>query len=134
MALSINHILNKKTFGEIIRWGLVGGLATAINWGVYWVLQHWLNYNVSYIIGFVVSFACNYYLSAKFTFKKKTSVTNGVGFGVAHLTGLGIRLLLLNLFVYLGVPKAYAAVPADVIALPIQFLLVRFAFYFKSQK
>ncbi len=133
MSFSFRNLLKNETVGEIFRWGLVGGLATGINWGVYWVLQHWLNYNISYIIGFVVSFACNYYLSAKFTFKKKATVTNGIGFGLAHLTGLGIRLLLLNVLVYVGVPKAYAAIPADLIALPIQFLLVRFSFYFKSK-
>ncbi len=130
---SLKKLLKAKTIGEIIRWGIVGGIATVINWGVYWVFQHWINYNIAYVIGFVVSFICNYYLSAKFTFKKKTTVTNGVGFGLAHLTGLGVRLLLLNLMIFLGLEKAYAAIPADIIAVPIQFLLVRFAFYFKSK-
>ena len=124
---------SNRTIGELFRWVLVGCIATGINWGVYWILQHWLDYNISYVIGFILSLVCNYYLSAKFTFNKKVSVTNGVGFCMAHLTGLLIRLILLNLLVFIGVKKEYAAIPADLIGFPIQFLLVRYAFYFKKK-
>ena len=63
-------MMNKKeTFGELIRFGIVGTTASAIHYGVYWVLQHWINVNVAYTIGYIVSFLCNYWLSAHFTFR-----------------------------------------------------------------
>ena len=69
----------KETLGELIRFGIVGTTAAAVHYGVYWVLQHWMNVNVAYTIGYIVSFLVNYYLSARFTFKEKTSTKNGLG-------------------------------------------------------
>ena len=70
---------------EVIRFGIVGVISTALHYGIYWVLQYWMNVNIAYTIGYVLSFLVNYYLTALFTFKEKTSAKNGLGFGGAHL-------------------------------------------------
>ena len=31
----------KETFGQIVRFGIVGTTAAAIHYGVYWLLQQW---------------------------------------------------------------------------------------------
>lgn len=125
------NMINRKTIGEILRFGIVGMIATFINWGVYWILQHWIDVNISYSIGFALSFVCNYYLSSIFTFKSKANVKNGIGFLTAHVLSFLMRLFLLNLFIFIGVRQDIAPIPVDCVAVPVNFLLVRFAFKHK---
>ena len=98
-------LLSRETFFEIIRFGIVGVIATALHYGIYWLLQSVIDVNVAYTIGYFLSFVVNYLLSAKFTFRKKKSVKNGFGFGGAHLFNyflqIGARSLRLCLFIVL---------------------------------
>jgi len=107
---------------------MVGTFATVLHYGIYWILQHWINMNVAYTIGYALSFLCNFYLTSHFTFKSEATVKKGLGFGGAHLTNYLNHMILLNLFVYLGIPKQYAPIPVYCIAIPVNFLLVRYVF------
>ena len=62
-------MFRKETFGQLVRFGIVGTTAAAIHYGVYWLLQHFIEVNIAYTVGYVVSFLVNYYLSAHFTFR-----------------------------------------------------------------
>ena len=86
----------KETLGELIRFGIVGTTSAAIHYAIYWILQHWIEVNVAYTIGYVLSFLVNYYLTAHFTFKEKTSTKNGLGFGGAHLVNYLLHIVLFN--------------------------------------
>ena len=124
----------KETLGELIRFGIVGTTAAAIHYGIYWVLMHWMNVNVAYTIGYIVSFLVNYYLSAHFTFKEKTSTKNGFGFGLAHLTNYLLHIVLFNFFLWIGLSRELAPIAVLAIAVPTNFVLVRFVFkHFKSK-
>ena len=59
-------LLSRETFFEIIRFGIVGVIATALHYGIYWLLQSVIDVNVAYTIGYFLSFVVNYLLSAKF--------------------------------------------------------------------
>ena len=118
----------KETLGALIRFGIVGTTAATIHYGVYWVLQHWMNVNVAYTIGYIVSFLVNYYLSARFTFKEKTSTKNGLGFGLAHLTNYLLHIVLFNFFLWIGLSREIAPLAVLAIAVPTNFVLVRFVF------
>lgn len=120
--------IRRDVFFEIVRFGLVGVVATALHYGVYWLLHGLMNVSVAYTIGYFVSFVANYLLSARFTFKKKKSVKNGVGFACAHLFNYVLQISLLNLFIWLGVGEALAPVPVYCIAIPTNFVLVRLVF------
>ena len=122
------NILHKETFGELVRFGLVGCFATAFHYLVYWLLNRHINVNVAYTIGYAASFVCNFFLTSYFTFKKKASLKRGLGFGGAHLFNYLFQMLLLNLFIWLGVKKDLAPIPVYAIAVPINFLMVRFVF------
>lgn len=123
----------KQLLGQLIRFGIVGVVATIVHYTIYWVLQHWINVNVAYTIGYILSFLMNYLLSAHFTFKEKTSAKNGLGFASAHLTNYFLHMVLLNFFLWLGVNRTLAPLPVYAIAVPVNFLLVRFAFkHFKT--
>ena len=124
----------KEALGEVFRFGIVGILAVAIHYGVYWLLQHWMNVNVAYTIGYFVSFLFNYYLSAHFTFKENTSARNGAGFAGAHVFNYFLQIGLLNLFLWLGLSREVAPLAVLLIAVPTNFLIVRFVFkHFKRK-
>ncbi len=64
---------NKKLFGEVLRFGIVGTMAVVINYAIYWLLLPFMNENPAYAIGYIISFCANYFLSARFTFKSHTT-------------------------------------------------------------
>ena len=118
----------KETFGELVRFAIVGTTAAALHYGIYWVLQHWINVNVAYTIGYVLSFLVNYYLSAHFTFKAKTSAKNGIGFSGAHLVNYLLHIVLFNFFLWIGLSRELAPIAVLAIAVPANFVMVRFVF------
>jgi len=124
----------KGTFGELIRFGIVGVLAVATHYAIYWLLQHWIDVNIAYTAGYIISFLGNYYLSAHFTFKEKTSAGNGVGFAGAHVFNYFLQLGLFNLFLWLGVHHLIAPFAVLIISVPTNFLVVRYVFkHFKRK-
>jgi putative flippase GtrA len=126
--------MKRETYGEFIRFAVVGTISATINYVIYWVLQHWINVNVAYSIGYVISFFANYYMTAHFTFKEKASAKNGIGFGGVHLTNYLLHMVLLNFFLWLGLSPELAPIAVYAIAVPTNFVLVRFVFkHFKSK-
>ena len=119
--------MSRERIKEILRFGAVGIGATALHYGIYYVLLRWLNHNVAYTVGFVVSFVCNYVASSWFTFRVKTSLQRFVGFGMSHLTNYFVQMVLLNLFIFMGLAASVAPLPVYVLAVPINYLLVRTA-------
>lgn len=117
-----------KRVPEFVRFILVGVFATALHYGIYLLLQRLINVNIAYTLGYAFSFIANFYLTAYFTFGKKPSWGKAFGFGGAHLFNYLLHIGLLNIFLWLGLPKPFAPVPVFVIAIPVNFLLVRFVF------
>ncbi|MDR1004575.1 MAG: GtrA family protein [Prevotellaceae bacterium] len=117
-----------KQLPEFIRFVLVGVTATAVHYGIYLGIQSFLPVNVAYTIGYAVSFVLNFYLTAFFTFRRAPSWRRGMGFGGAHLVNYLLHLVLLNLFLWLGINRQLAPLPVYAIAIPVNFLLVRFVF------
>ena len=130
MAFSIN----KEAIGEIIRFSVVGVLVTAIHYVVYWLLQLVINVNIAWTAGYIAGFVVNYYLSAHYIFREKTSVENGAGFGGAHLVNYFLQMVLLNFFIWLGFSAEMAPIGVYAVSVPVNFLLVRFVFkHFKRK-
>ena len=107
----------KDTLGELIRFAIVGTTSAGIHYAIYWILQHWVNY----------------YLTAHFTFKEKTSTKNGIGFGGAHLVNYFLHIVLFNFFLWIGLSRELAPLAVLAIAVPTNFVMVRFVFkHFKK--
>lgn len=119
--------------GELFRFGIVGSMATALHYGIYYVFQLFVNVNVAYTLGYVLSFIANFYLTAYFTFGSRPSWKKLAGMGGAHAVNYALHLMLLNLFLRIGVPQVWAPVPVFAIAIPVNFLLVRFVFKQKEK-
>lgn len=122
--MTIKH----ETYGEMIRFAVVGTISTAINYIIYWILQHWINVNVAYTIGYALSFLVNYWLTARWTFKEKASAKNGIGFSGAHLFNYFLHIALLNFFLWIGFSRELAPLGVYAIAVPTNFFMVRYVF------
>ncbi len=116
----------REKLGEVLRFGVVGMLATLIQYAVYWVLIHWLNPSLSMTIGYIISFAFNFLASTRYTFRVKANARRGAGFALSHGVNWLLQMLTLNLFLWLGVSKQWAPIPMFCICVPVNFLLVRF--------
>lgn len=126
--------MNKDNILEIVRFSIVGVVVTGVHYGVYLLLQYSINVNIAYTLGYVVAFFINFYLTSLYTFRKKPSWKKGIGFGGAHLFNYVLHMLLLNIFLKMNIPKALAPIPVYAIAIPVNFLMVRFVFKFKLKK
>lgn len=119
---------------EFIRFGMVGAFATALHYGIYYLLQRFIEVNIAYTSGYLISLVANFYLTAYFTFGTRPSWKRAGGFGGAHLINYLLHMGLLNLFLWLGLPKVWAPLPVFAIAIPVNFMLVRFVFHHKKLK
>ncbi|MBR3660500.1 MAG: GtrA family protein [Bacilli bacterium] len=89
----------KKLFSQLIKFGIVGVLATILEWGIFYVLTNILNihYILSTAIAFLTSTIFNYLLSVKYVFdvNKEKSKSNFIFFVVFSIIGLGLNELIL---------------------------------------
>ncbi|MBQ1773869.1 MAG: GtrA family protein [Prevotella sp.] len=120
--------MNSEMWGEVRRFVVVGITVTILHYAVYWLLMHYMEASVAFTIGYFVSFLANYYLSARYTFHKKKSLNNGIGFIAAHAFNYLLQVSLLKLMLYIGLSKTLAPLGVYAIAVPVNFVLVRTVF------
>lgn len=117
----------KERFFQFFRFGIVGVIATIIHYGVYWIFLKWINPTFAYSIGYGVSFVVNFFLSSFFTFKIRPDIEKGFRFALSHGINYLLHISLLNIFLYLGIPKTFAPFPVFALVVPINFILVQTA-------
>lgn len=127
----------REKLGEVVRFGIIGAIATAIQCGVYLgsmpVLAHFFpqigTHTVATIantIAYIMSFLFNFWGSTHYTFKVEASAKHGVGFTLSHIINYLLQTLCLNFFMSLGLSKEMAMIPMFCICIPTNFVLVRF--------
>ncbi len=121
----------RKKIGEILRFGIVGAIAALLQYGVYLAMLILMSPGVANTIGYIISFIFNFIASTHYTFKVKANAKRGLGFALSHVVNYLLQTLTLLLFIYIGVPKAYAPIPMFCICVPVNFILVR---YFLTKK
>lgn len=119
---------------EFVRFGIVGGVCTALHYGIYFLLQMAINVNVAYTVGYLLSFVVNFYLTSYFTFGSAPSWKKLFGMAGAHGVNYLLHMVLLNLFLWIGVGAKWAPLPVFAIAIPVNFILVKFVFKNKRNK
>lgn len=124
MKIKIKDCHKEKLF-QFIRFATVGGICTALHYAIYYVLLKFISPTPAYTAGYILSFICNYFLTTFFTFKSKTSAGNALGFAGCHTVNYLISIGLLNLFIFLGIDKLIAPILVLVIAIPVNFILLR---------
>ena len=116
---------NREKFDEIVRFGIVGIIATTLQYAIYLLLINWIEPRISNTIGYVISFVFNYFASTSYTFKVKATARRGAGFAFSHLVNYLLQTGLLSLFLWMGMKKQIAMLPVFCICVPINFILVR---------
>ena len=122
-------MLRRLYESPFVRFAVVGGVATAVNYAVYVVLVRCFDDlwpALAYFCAFCVSIVCNFLLSSYFTFRVRPSARRAVRFLTAHLINLVNELVLLEIWLWAGVPKLYAPLCVFLVAFPVNFLMVRF--------
>ncbi len=128
--MNIKKLINSNSrFSEIIRFGMVGALATVLQYGFYVVFVHAVGVKAvpSSMISYALSFIFNFFLSSYFTFHTRPDAKKGIGFTLSHLFNMGLQTGLVAIFQQI-VGKTLALLPAMAICIPVNYLLVRFAF------
>lgn len=140
----------KETLGELARFALVGGLATVLHWLVYLgllgighdaacrCLRAMLHTGAeqaeecyvyaAYTVAYLLSFLFNFLATSYITFHSRPTWTRLWGMAGAHAVNYMVHIVLLAAMLRLGVPERWAPVPVYCVAVPINFLLVRYVF------
>ena len=90
----------KELIKQIIKFGIVGVIATIIDLGIYYVCYHFIgiDYKIANILGFSVSVIFNYLVSVRYVFnvnKDKDPKRNFILFIIFSVIGLLLNELIL---------------------------------------
>jgi len=127
----------RRKIGEVLRFGIVGVLATLIQYAVYRGLIFFIPADATpsrarllsslcMTAGYGVSFVFNFFASTHFTFRVEANARHGAGFAFSHAVNYLLQMATLNFFLWIGLSKAWAPVPMFCICVPVNFVLVRF--------
>lgn len=113
---------------RILKFIIVGGVATIFHYIIYILLNYLgVKLNIAYTIGYFTSFIFNFFASNYFTFKSKPDTQKGIRFLGAHICNYFLQIGLLNIGVYIGVPSNIIPIGVFLIAIPVNFILVKVA-------
>ena len=118
----------KKLIEQIIKFGIVGVIATVIDWGIYYVCYKYfgIDYRIANVIGFSISVIFNYLASVKYVFevdKSKDPRKTFVLFITLSVVGLVINEVLLILLVQkLGLAKMLSKILASIVVMTFNFI------------
>ncbi len=118
----------RKITGEAVRFVIVGIAATGLHYLIYLGLVNCMPANPAYALGYIISFIGNFYATSYFTFHATPSWKRLAGMAGAHGINFLVHMGLFNLFLWAGVPEWLVPVPVYAIAVPLNFVLVRFVF------
>lgn len=123
----IGNLWHSSRVREVVRFGIVGVVATLIQYGIYYLFNAVVGWGAttSLTIGYIISFVFNFFLSNYFTFKTRPTVKKGIGFMASHGINYLLQIVFLNLYMWIGVPETWAPIPMFVTVVPINFILVR---------
>ena len=131
--IEMNNKYNKQ-LGEVIRFGIVGVVATLMQMMEEIGYDPEFIYRVAYLVGHHhsydeidgLSFAFNFIASTRYTFRVEASKKRGAGFALSHAVNYVLQMLMLNAAIWLGVPKQWAPIPMFCVCVPVNFILVRY--------
>lgn len=115
-------------FRQVVRFGIVGTISSAIHYGVYYLLLQIVNANIAFTGGYAVALIGNYFLTTFFTFRSQPTPTNAAGFSFSHVVNYLLEIGLLNLFLFLNVGELLAPILVMVIVVPINFLILHLVY------
>jgi len=134
MTELIERIKNDERLMQFLRFCIIGTLAAAVHYGIYFLLQHWINLNIAYTAGYIISFVGNYFLTNYFTFRTRPSWGKFIGFAGSHGLNYVLHIVLFNFFLFMGVHKLIAPPLVMLVAMLVQFCILRIVFTWNKNK
>ncbi len=117
--------MNRDRLYEILRFGIVGAVATLLQFVAFFLLVSHISHNIALPLSYAISLTVNFFLTTYFTFQVKPSAKKGMGFLVSHGINFTLQFVLLNIFIWLGMNKQWALIPVFLVCIPVNFILVR---------
>ncbi|MBQ8131213.1 MAG: GtrA family protein [Bacilli bacterium] len=124
----ISKIWKNDLFQQIFKFGIVGGIATVIDWAIYYIVVKFLNVPplIGNILSFSVSVIYNYTASVKWVFhvnEEKSKKRMFIEFMVFSILGLLLTELLLWVGIdILGQDKMLVKIIATAIVMVFNFI------------
>lgn len=136
MSQLITRLVDRNTlFGQLFRYGIVGGIAFVVDYGTLWFLTDicHVHYLVSAAIAFIFGLACNYILSTRFVFGEsriRSAWAEFAAFAVIGVVGLALNELILYICQdLLGIHYMLGKLVSTVIVFFWNFLARRFLLF-----
>ena len=127
--------LRQPKVQQFIRFCIIGVCASGVHYGIYYLLMRvGVEVNVAYTAGYLLSFVCNFYATNYFTFRTIPSWRRFLGFAGSHGINYLVHMVLLNLLLWLGMSQELAPLAVMVVAMFIQFFILRFVFTHHEKK
>ena len=104
MKDSIRLERHSELFGQLVRYGLTGGLASIVNIGVYWILAaRGMDPNLAWAVGYVAAVIVGYVVHSRWSFRghgrRDNLARTGGRFVVVSLVSFGLNQLWVWLLV-----------------------------------
>ncbi|MGW2020243.1 GtrA family protein [Streptomyces sp. NPDC001927] len=110
--------------GQIVRFGLVGGINTGTFYGCYLLLHPWMPYFAAYSIAFVLSMIGSFFLNTYFTYRTRPTWKKFALFPLTNVTNYLVQSVgLYALVTWAGMDDRIAPLVAAVVAIPFTYLL-----------
>ena len=141
--MNLQKILFKSTnnfFLQLLRYGFVGGVAFAVDFGLLYILTEYVNLHflLSATISFIAGLLINYFLSKRWVFNKssvKNKSTEFWIFALIGIVGLGINNLFLWVFtIYVSVHYMASKIITTVIVFFWNFLARKYILFNTTDK
>ncbi|MGW7104224.1 GtrA family protein [Streptomyces sp. NPDC054838] len=116
----------REQLGQILRFGLVGGVNTATFFGIYLLLHPWMPYFAAYTLAFLLSMVGSFFMNTYFTYRTRPTWKKFALFPLTNVTNYVIQSAgLYALVTWAGMDTRIAPLVAAVVAIPFTFLLSR---------
>ncbi len=127
-------VKTKSSLFQILRFGIVGTIATIVHYIFFINLSAYFDNNTSYSIAYFISLIVNFFLTTLFTFRSNVNNSSILGFSICHIINYSIQILLLNIFIYFGIESTTAPILVYMIAIPTNYFFLRLSFKLIQQK
>lgn len=116
----------RSNLWPFMKFGMVGGINTAVSYGVYLILLVVLPYLVAHVLAWVVGVVVSYFLNARFTYGVARSWRSFALFPLSSLPNIILSSAgVLVMVEVLGWSQVIAPLIATVLAVPIAYLVAK---------
>ncbi|MEU2506906.1 GtrA family protein [Streptomyces sp. NPDC007863] len=116
----------RDQLGQIIRFGVVGGINTGTFFGCYLLLHPWMPYFAAYTLAFLLSMVGSFFLNTYFTYRTRPTWKKFALFPLTNVTNYVVQSAgLYALVTWGGMDDRIAPLVAAVVAIPFTYVISR---------